>query len=68
VDIAMFLEVMLGGGGTSTRMVQVQSHFSNITMKLQDMVKDKVVQIMFVVLCAGQKVTIGMSVLCWRIT
>jgi hypothetical protein len=42
----------------------VQSHFSNITMKLQDMVKDKVVQSMFNVLCVGQKVTVGMNVLC----
>jgi hypothetical protein len=44
LEIEMCLEVMLGGGETSTRLAQVQSQLTNITMQLQDMVKAKVVR------------------------
>jgi hypothetical protein len=43
VEIVMHLEATLGGGETSTGLVQVQSQLANMTMQLQDMEKMKVV-------------------------
>jgi hypothetical protein len=39
VEIAMHLEDTPGGGETSTILTRVKSHLTNLTMKLQDMVR-----------------------------